>query len=132
MELAKIIEEYERDVIWEFSKMDKYIQALPMTVQKYQGYWFTLKRELDKIDDEYDDKWMSRYIYYKNDFDIKLSSSEIKDFLSKDLELNKLKKKQRQLISSIEYLEKCLKNLDNIRWDISRCIDFEKFKSGAF
>lgn len=131
MDLDKLTKEYENDINWSFNNTDTFLQTLPLKISKYQGYWFKLKQNLDKIDNDYDDLWITRYVYYKNDYDIKLSATEIKDFLSKDVELNKLKKKQKHLITIIEYLEKILKNFDNMRWDISRVIDFEKFKAGV-
>jgi hypothetical protein len=103
---------------------------IPSIISKYQLYWFKLKKQLDKLEAEHDEKWISRFQYYKHDFDIKLTNSEIKEFLTKDKDLIIIKTKTKSMITNLEYLEKCLKNLDSIRWDIKNYIDYTKFIAG--
>lgn len=124
--------EYEEDIKWEFNKIGKYLQNLPSIIAKYQNYWFKYKRMYDKLETEYDELWISRFVYYKHDFDIKLTNSEIKDFLNKDKELNTIKSKIKQILAHNDWLERALKNLDSTRWDIKNVIEFEKFKNGSF
>jgi hypothetical protein len=130
MTFEKMQEEYEKDIQWEFNKMDKYLQQLPSIISKYQNHWFKLKRAYDKIEREHDDNWAVRFSYYKHDYDIKLTNSEIKDFLNKDIELNKYKHQAKQLFTQIEWIERCLKNLDSIRWDLKNALDYQKFIAG--
>lgn len=130
IKLSELQEEYLVDIKWEFSKVEKYLQLLPSTIAKYQNIWLRYKKQLDKTEIEFDDLWISRFTYYKNDFDIKLSNSEIKDFINKDVELNNIRKKQKYLITAIEFVEKCMKNLDSIRWDIKNVIEYNKFING--
>lgn len=131
MEFKDIIAEYEEDIKWDRDKCDKYLMIVPSLIAKYQGYWFKMKKQLDKLEAEHDDKWIVRFQYYKHDFDIKLTNSEIRDFLTKDKELTQLKNKARSMLINVEYIEKCLKNIDSIRWDIKNYLDYQKFISGV-
>lgn len=130
MTFEEIQLEYENDIKWEFNKMDKYLQQLPASISKYQNYWFKLKRQYDKLEKEHDDLWIARFTYYKHDYDIKLTTSEIKDFLTKDSELTKVKHQAKKVITQIEWIERCLKNLDSIRWDLKNTLEYQKFVAG--
>ena len=89
-----------------------------------------LKYEFIKLEDEYDGIWYERFMYYKNDFPVKLSSNEIKDLLERDIELKNLKKQIKKLQVEIDIIEKEIKNLDSLRWDIKNFIEWEKLTSG--
>ena len=130
MDIEQLKEEYEKDITWEFKDLATYMATIPLKIAKYQNYWFGLKNTHDRLEKEYNDKWIIRYMYYKQDFDITLKDTEIRLFLEKDTELNEIKLKLKKIINIIEWLEKCMKNLDSIRWDCKLTLETQKFING--
>lgn len=130
MDIEQLKEEYEKDITWEFKDLATYMATIPLKIAKYQNYWFGLKNTHDRLEKEYNDKWIIRYMYYKQDFDITLKDTEIRLFLEKDTELNEIKLKLKKIINIIEWLEKCMKNLDSIRWDCKLTLETQKFLNG--
>jgi hypothetical protein len=132
--LQQLQDEYEEDIKWSVDdsiKLSAFINTIPYKIAKYQNKWFRYKNALDKISKEIDDLYSVKFLYYKKDFDINLSNSEIKDFISKDVELNSLRLKAKTLTTLIEFLEKIMKNIDSIRWDIKLMVEYQKFISGV-
>lgn len=127
----KIEEEYKEDIVWNYENASKVINTIPLIYSKYLGYWYKIKSQSEKHQKEYDDTWISRFIFYKKDFDINLSNAEIKHFLDKDTVLNDIKSKQQKALTRCELLEKMMKNIDSIRWDIKLWLQYEQFKTGS-
>ena len=82
--------------------------------------------ELNKKEIEYSDLYAIRYSYYKCDYDLQLTQSEIKTFLENDIETSKLRLEIKNLKTEAEILEKHLKNIESTRWDIKTLVDFLK------
>ncbi len=131
MDIDKLKDEYEEDIKWEFTDIGVFMSTIPIKIAKYQRMWFDLRNTHDKYAKEYDDLWIKRFMWYKQEFDISLSNTEIKVFLEKDTELNNIRLKQKRILVVLEFLEKCMKNLDSIRWDCKLSLEYQKFINGV-
>jgi len=130
MDLDELKEQYEEDIKWEFNDIPVFMSTISLKIAKYQKIWMELRNKHDKVEKEYNDLWIKRFMWYKQEFDITLSNSEIKVFLEKDQELNELRLKQKKLLVILEWLEKAMKNLDSIRWDCKTALEYHKFVNG--
>lgn len=124
--------QYEEDIRWSIKDLTNVLNLHPSIISKYQNIWYSLKSQIDKKQKEYDDTWISRFLFYKHDFSITLSNTEIKTFLDRDTELNNLKYEIESFSTKINLVEKWLKNLDGMRYDFKLIVDWEKFKNGEY
>lgn len=132
MDWDKIKAEYEEDIKYDLPNLVRYLMLLPSIISKYQNLWFHIKNKMDILQKEYNDTWISRFMYYKHDFDITLTNSEIKAFLEKDTNMNNIKSKIDFLSSKLTLVEKWLKNFDGMRFDLKLIVEWEKFKAGEY
>jgi hypothetical protein len=128
----KIFQKYEEFVKFEVEDISDRLLKLPEIVAYYQEIYFSVSKKLQKLRFELDKKWQERFLYYKTEFNISLSSSEIKTFIERDLEYIDIKEKIAALELLLTKIEEVLKALDNMRWTIKSLIDWEKFKAGDF
>lgn len=129
--LQDLQDEYTADSTWTIKTIDESSSTIALKISKWHNKWFSFKREFDKLSLELDQTYVKKYVYYKKDFDIKLSATEIKEFISGDADYLNTKTKLKQAQAILEYIEKAIKNLDGVRWDIKNTIEWEKFKSGV-
>jgi uncharacterized coiled-coil DUF342 family protein len=71
-----------------------------------------IRRTLQEQKSKYDSNFKIRYLYYKTDYDVKLSGPEISKFIKADLS-------QLEILIDIveghlEYYKECVKTLDNM------------------
>jgi len=125
-----IQDEYREDIIWNELNASSKVSKCSRYVAKYQKYYFNGLSKLHDVEETLGNKYQSLYIEYKMDFEIKLSSSEIKTFIETNSEYLKLKKAQKKLEAQINFFEECIKNINSIRWDIKTFLEMEKFKQG--
>lgn len=70
------------------------------------------------------------YSHYRENSNINYTVTEIKDLISKDNELCNIRVKKSTAILIMEYIEKCVDNLNKTRYDLSNYIEIEKFLNG--
>lgn len=92
--------------------------------------YLKILREINEVEAQLEDRLIERYSYYKVDYDIQLSSQEVKLFVDNDTELSSLRKKLKDLNASANFREKQIKNVEQARWDVKNLIDYMKLKSG--
>ena len=83
---------------------------------------------LNKKEIELSNAWAERYSYYKCDYDFQLTNAEIKNFIDNDIETSELRLEVKNLKTDCEVLEKHLKNIDSLRWDIKSLIEYMKLE----
>ena len=81
---------------------------------------------LNKKEIELSNAWAERYSYYKADFDFQLTNAEIKNFIDNDIETSQLRLEIKNLKTDTEVLEKHLKNIESLRWDIKTIVEYMK------
>lgn len=132
MDKEAIFSKYNDFIKFEVADITARLNKLPEIVGYYQSVYFTLKTKFNKYSMDLDRRWMERYLYYKNDFNISLNNSEIKAFIEKDLEYLDTKEKLVKVQEMMENIEEILKGLDSMRWTLKSLIDWQKFQLGVY
>jgi len=96
-------------------KMHKYSKLLARFTKAY----YELENDLNI-------KYKELYMYYKVDFDIKLEKNELKMFIISDLEYINIQKNIQQYKILIEYIERTLKELESMNWNLKNAIEYSK------
>jgi hypothetical protein len=132
IDITEIQAEYKQDVEWTPETVPIYMNRIPILIAKYQDHWFRYKNQYDKLQRDYDNSYFSKYSYYKaGESDFVLSSTEIKQFVEKDTSVTKIHLDMRKALANCELIEKMMKNLDSIRWDIKNWLEYQKFINGV-
>ena len=84
------------------------------------------KIEVIKLYHKLSTKYAELYLYYKEEYPIKLDKNEIKMFIEANDEYLKLNNAIKLKEMDIDILEKRLKNVENFRFDIKNYIEWEK------
>ena len=92
--------------------------------------YFKILREINEVEAQLEDRLIERYSYYKVEYNIQLSTQEIKLFVDNDTELSSLRKKLKDLKAAAHSREKQIKNVEQARWDAKNLIDYMKLKAG--
>ena len=92
--------------------------------------YFKILKEINEVETQLEDRLIERYSYYKVDYNIQLSTQEIKLFVDNDTELSSLRKKLKDLKVAANFREKQIKNVEQARWDAKNLIDYMKLKAG--
>ena len=128
--LEQLQKRYFRFIEFEIKDISERLNELPAVVGHYQSAYFQLKTKHSKYSFAVDRKWQELYLYYKNEFNIVLNNSEIKQFIDKDLEYLDLKEKLHNVESIMGSIEDIIKGLDNFRWTVKNLTEWEMFKAG--
>ena len=92
--------------------------------------YFKILREINEVETQLEDRLIERYSYYKVEYNIQLSTQEIKLFVDNDTELSSLRKKLKDLKAAANYREKQIQNVEQARWDAKNPSDYMKLKAG--
>lgn len=98
----------------------------------FTKYYLKVLKSINKVEISLQEKFSERYSYYKVDYDIQLSTQEIKMFIENDKETIELRQKLKDLKSVAEIIEKHLKNIESTRWDARNLIEYMKIKGGIY
>ena len=129
--ITKVKEEYETDSKWSLFNLSEYVQTLAYIISKYLNYWYKIKYWKEQMEKEYNDLWIDVFMSYKQDSDLKLSTSDVKMLVDRDRRLGEKKEILSLLSHAGEYIEKCIDNLKGSRYDTRVLVDYEKFKAGV-
>ena len=106
------------------SKLKEIGKLYAIVLKKYKETLYLLnKKEI-----ELSNAWAERYSYFKCDFDFQLTSAEIKNFIDNDIETSELRLEVKNLKADCEVLEKHLKNIESLRWDIKTLVEYMKLE----
>lgn len=106
------------------SKLKEIGKLYAIVLKKYKESLYALnKKEI-----ELSNAWAERYSYYKCDYDFQLTNAEIKNFIDNDIETSELRLEVKNLKADCEVLEKHLKNIESLRWDIKTLVDYMKLE----
>lgn len=104
------------------SKLKEIGKLYCIVLKKYKETLYLLnKKEI-----ELSNAWAERFSYYKCDYDFQLTNSEIKNFIDNDIETSELRLEVKNLKTDAEVLEKHLKNIESLRWDIKTLVEYMK------
>lgn len=128
--LKKLSTEYETDTKWDHATSQRFIMSLAGVVAKYINYWSKMKNLLIEVDEEYNEQYYNLYMFYKQDTDIKYTSTEIQNIISRDPNLKEIRGKKEIVVNIMKTLESYIENLNKTRYDISNFVEMEKFLNG--
>ena len=69
-------------------------------------------------------------MYQKRPFDLKVLRSDVGIYIDSDEELQQLGQKEAYLETTVNYLEKVLREITNRNWTIRNTIEWKKFLHG--
>ncbi len=123
---------YNEFIDFELKEVDRKLLELTGVIGYYQSAYFTLKKKFDLYSIKLDRMWTEKYLYYKNEYNISLNNTEIKQFIEKDLEYLDQKEKLQVVKTLVEQVEMTLKGLDSMGWQLKTVVEWEKFKQGRY
>ena len=141
MDLEKLQEEATKDLQIDDTELDMESVRTPIIHNKYLKYLSKFSLLLKKAEDDYDvlakDKWeyytgkAPAEVYREKPFDLKVLRTDIDKYLEADEELQRLKQKVDYLNTTVDFLDRTIRQIANRGFAIKNAIDWRKFTSGA-
>lgn len=95
--------------------------------QRYIEEYYRQKRQLLKMETFLKKIEGELFHYYKNEFEIKLtSSSDIMKYVQKNKKYQKALKLTNELIGVVDFLDRTIRNMNNNAWLVQKLVDLEK------
>ena len=108
---------------------------------KYLKIHTLFKRELKKLEKEYNQIKREKLVYYtgradrevydENPLDIKILKNELDTFMNGDSEIIEIQTKIDNMQLMFDYADRCLKNILERQWHIKNIIEWRKFTNGV-
>jgi len=105
----------------------KHLTKFKLLLSRAQGDYYTMKREKW----EYYTGKSSAEVYAEKPFDLKILKTDIDKYLESDTELQKAKQKVDYLDTTVDFLDRTIRQISNRTFTIKNAIDWRKFTSGA-
>jgi len=105
----------------------KHLTKFKLLLSRAQGDYYTMKREKW----EYYTGKSSTEVYAEKPFDLKILKTDIDKYLESDSELQKAKQKVDYLDTTVDFLDRTIRQISNRTFTIKNAIDWRKFTSGA-
>jgi hypothetical protein len=141
MTLEELQIQASKDLKINDTELDLESLKTPQIYNTYLKHLTTYKLMLSRTDTEYNilkrEKWeyytvkADPSVYAKKPFSFKLLKTDIDKYLDSDMELSKLKQKVDYLQTTVDFLDRTLRQLSNRGFQIKNAIDWRKFTSGA-
>lgn len=128
--IEDIRERYINFMHWDKDSVDIKLISISGEYAYFQNLYYETSKKLTTAQHAHDELWQGKYKQYKFEFDISLTHNEIKTFLEKDNDLLAKLVEVKKLRDLANFLEECLKNINQLRWDIKSFIDWKKFQAG--
>ena len=138
--LNELQDEIDRDLKIDDSELDLESIKTPQLHNKYLKHYTTYSLQLRKAKDDYKilrrHKWeyytgkSAPEVYQEKPFDLKVLKADVPIYLEADEELQQLGQKEAYLETTVNYLEKILREINNRNWTIRNTIEWKKFIHG--
>lgn len=129
--MEELISNLSKELDFNNHNVSEVLAKLPKLYSGCLNKWYQLAKELDSLEIQLNNRRNERYTYYKLDFEIDLSTAEIKTFLDGDNDLNEIRSKILVIKRKVDIIEKMMGMINDTRWSIKSFIDWEKFKNGV-
>jgi len=113
----------------------------PQLHNEFLKHLTTFKLMLSRAETEYNilkkDKWeyytgkADASVYAEKPFDLKILRTDIDKYLDADIDLQKAKQKVDYLETTVDFLDRTIRQISNRGFTIKNAIDWRKFTSGA-
>ena len=130
-EKFKLIKDrYNNFLIWDSNTVDQKLFLVAGEFAYFQNLYITTSRKRSTLIKEMDSLFQGKWKYYRHNFDDAIKESDIHKFIEKDIDVLTLRSSITAHDIYMKYFEECMKNLNQLRWDIKSYIDYKKFQSG--
>jgi len=141
MDLEKLQEQADKDLKINDTELDLESLKTPQLHNQYMKYLTKYKLMLSRAETEYSvmkkDKWeyytgkADASVYAEKPFDLKILRTDIDKYLDSDIDLQKQKQKVDYLSTTVDFLDRTIRQIGNRGFTIKNAIDWRKFTSGA-
>ncbi len=141
MTLEELQELADKDLKINDTELDLESLKTPQLHNKYLKFLTTYKLMLSRSEIDYSkmkrEKWeyytgkANPSVYAEKPFSFKLLKADVDKYLDSDIELQKLKQKVDYLQTTVDFLDRTIKQISNRGFTIKNAIDWRKFTSGA-
>ena len=140
MDLIELQNDVDRDLKIDDTELDLESIRTPQLHNKYLKHYTKYSLQLRKAKDDYKilhrQKWeyytgkATPEVYQEHPFDLKVLKVDVGIYLDSDKELQQLGQKEAYLETTVNYLEKVLREITNRNWTIRNTIEWKKFLHG--
>jgi len=131
----------DKDLKINDTELDLEALKTPQLHNKYMKYLTKFKLMLSRADTEYNSLKREKWEYYTGKapaevyalkpFDLKILKTDIDKYLDSDEELQRQKQKVDYLQTTVDFLDRTIRQISNRGFLIKDAIDWRKFTSGA-
>ena len=141
MDLEKLQEQADKDLKINDTELDLESLKTPQLHNQYMKHLTKYKLMLSRAETEYSvmkkDKWeyytgkADASVYAEKPFDLKILRTDIDKYSDSDIDLQKQKQKVDYLSTTVDFLDRTIRQIGNRGFTIKNAIDWRKFTSGA-
>ena len=141
MDLEKLQEQADKDLKINDTELDLESLKTPQLHNQYMKHLTKYKLMLSRAETEYSvmkkNKWeyytgkADASVYAEKPFDLKILRTDIDKYLDSDVDLQKQKQKVDYLSTTVDFLDRTIRQIGNRGFTIKNAIDWRKFTSGA-
>ena len=141
MDLEQLQQLVDKDLKINDTELDLESLKTPQLHNQYMKYLTKFKLMLSRSESEYNilkrNKWeyytgkSDASVYAEKPFDLKILRTDIDKYLEADDELQKAKQKIDYLSTTVDFLDRTVRQISNRTFTIKNAIDWRKFTSGA-
>jgi hypothetical protein len=141
MTLEELQEKAEKELKINDTELDLESLKTPQLHNQYMKHLTKFKLMLSRTETEFNmlkrEKWeyytgkADPQVYKEKPFDLKILKTDIDKYLESDIDLQKLKQKVDYLNTTVDYLDRTIRQITNRTFTIKNAIDWRKFTSGA-
>ena len=141
MDLEKLQEQADKDLKINDTELDLESLKTPQLHNQYMKHLTKYKLMLSRAETEYSilkrEKWeyytgkSDASVYAEKPFDLKILRTDIDKYLESDEDLQKAKQKVDYLSTTVDFLDRTIRQIGNRGFTIKNAIDWRKFTSGA-
>ena len=141
MDLEQLQELVDKDLKINDTELDLEALKTPQLHNKYMKYLTKFKLMLSRAETEYNTLKRSKWEYYtgkapadvyaEKPFDLKILKTDLDKYLDSDEELQRQKQKVDYLQTTVDFLDRTIRQISNRGFLIKDAIDWRKFTSGA-
>src|SRR6056300_1002689 len=141
MDLEKLQEQADKDLKINDTELDLESLKTPQLHNQYMKHLTKYKLMLSRAETEYSilkrEKWeyytgkSDASVYAEKPFDLKILRTDIDKYLESDEDLQRQKQKVDYLSTTVDFLDRTIRQIGNRGFTIKNAIDWRKFTSGA-
>ena len=141
MTLEQIMDMSKKDIKLDDISLDTESLRTPGLFDKYLKIHTLFKRELKKLEKEYNQIKREKLVYYtgradrevydENPLDIKILKNELDTFMNGDIDMIAIQSEIDEMQLRFDYVERCMKNIMERQWHIKNIIEWRKFTNGV-